>query len=80
VMALFQALVLLSAFVAYLPVPDLVNQALNLISRFVPEDGMALVRRVLADVITPNRDVFLSFGLLGILWTAAGALRMQSKP
>jgi membrane protein len=72
VMALFPALVLLSAFVAYLPVPDLFNQALNLMSRFVPEDGMGLVRRVLADVITPNRDVFLSFGLLGILWTAAG--------
>ena len=72
VMALFPALVLLSAFVAYLPVPDLFNQALNLMSRFIPEDGMALVRRVLADVITPNRDMFLSFGLLGILWTASG--------
>ena len=72
VMALFPALVLLSAFVAYLPVPDLFNQALNLMSRFVPEDGMALVRRVLADVITPNRDVFLSFGLLGVLWAASG--------
>src|SRR5262252_9320212 len=72
VMALFPALVLLSAFVAYLPVPDLFNQALNLMSRFVPEEGMALVRRVLADVITPNRDLFLSFGVLGILWTASG--------
>ena len=72
VMALFPALVLLSAFVAYLPVPDLFNQALNLMSRFVPEDGMALVRRVLADVITPNRDVFLSFGLLGVFWAASG--------
>ena len=36
VMALFPALVLLSAFVAYLPVPDLFNQALSLMSHLFP--------------------------------------------
>lgn len=72
VMALFPALVLLSAFVAYLPVPDLFDQALSLMSHFVPQDSMGLVRKVLADVITPNRGAFLSFGLVGTLWTASG--------
>ena len=72
VMSLFPALVLLSAFVAYLPIPDLFNQALNLIGRFVPADSMGLVRRVVSDVVTPNRGAFLSFGLLGTLWTASG--------
>ena len=72
VMAMFPALVLLSAFVAYLPVPDLFDQALSLMSHFVPQDSMGLVRKVLADVITPNRGAFLSFGLLGTLWTASG--------
>jgi membrane protein len=72
VMALFPALVLLSAFVAYLPVPDLFDQALGLMSHFVPQDSMGLVRKVLSDVITPNRGAFLSFGLLGTLWTASG--------
>src|SRR6516225_10090597 len=72
VMSLFPALVLLSAFLAYLPVPDLFNQALNLMSRFVPADSMGLVRKVLSDVVTPNRGAFLSFGLLGTLWTASG--------
>jgi membrane protein len=33
---------------------------------------MGLVRRVLADVITPNRGTFLSFGILGTLWAASG--------
>jgi membrane protein len=33
---------------------------------------MGLVRKILGDVITPNRGAFLSFGLLGILWTASG--------
>lgn len=72
VMALFPALVFLSAFASYLPVPDLFNHGLKLLSYFVPQDGMALVRRLLADVITPNRGVFLSFGLLGTLWAASG--------
>src|ERR1700746_3431551 len=67
VMSLFPALVLLSAFVAYLPVPDLFNQALNLMAHFVPPDSMGVVRRVVSDVVTPNRGAFLSFGLLGTL-------------
>jgi membrane protein len=72
VMSLFPALIVLSAIVAYLPVPDLFNQALSLMTRFVPQDSMGLVRKVLADVVTPNRNAFLSVGLLGTLWTASG--------
>jgi membrane protein len=72
VMSLFPSLIVLSAIVAYLPVPDLFNQALNLMARFVPPDGMGLVKKVLADVVTPNRNAFLSFGLLGTLWAASG--------
>jgi len=41
-------------------------------SRFLPPDSMGLVRRVLSDVITPNRGTFLSFGILGTLWAASG--------
>ena len=74
VMSLFPALVLLSAFVAYLPVPDLFDQALSLMAHFVPADSMGLVRKVVSDVVTPNRGAFLSFGLLGTLWTASGGL------
>src|SRR5579864_8294164 len=72
VLSLFPSLIFLSAIVAYLPVPNLFDQALSLMSRFLPPDSMGLVRRVLADVITPNRGAFLSFGLLGTLWTASG--------
>jgi membrane protein len=64
VMSLFPALIFLSAAVAFLPVPDLFNRALNLMSRFVPPEGMGLVKRVLSDVITPNRRTFLSVGIL----------------
>ncbi len=72
VMSLFPALIFLSAIATYLPVPDVFNQSLNLMSRFVPGDSMGLVRKVLSDVVTPNRGAFLSFGFLGTLWAASG--------
>ena len=72
VLSLFLALIFLSAIVAFVPVPDLFNQALGMMARFLPPDSMGLVRRVLADVITPNRGTFLSFGILGTLWAASG--------
>ena len=72
VLSLFPALIFLSAVVAFLPVPDLFNQALGVMARFLPPDSMGLVRRVLSDVITPNRGTFLSFGILGTLWAASG--------
>jgi membrane protein len=72
VLSLFPSLIFLSAVVAYLPVPDLFNQALGIMAQFLPPDSMGLVRRVLSDVITPNKGTFLSFGILGTLWTASG--------
>ena len=72
VLSLFPALIFLSAVVAFLPVPDLFGQALTTMSRFLPPDSMGLVRRVMADVITPNRGTFLSFGILGTIWAASG--------
>ena len=72
VLSLFPALIFSSAVVAYLPVPDLFNQALALLARFLPADAMGLVRRVLADVVSPNKGTFLSLGILGTLWAASG--------
>jgi len=72
VVSFFPALILLSAIVAYLPIPNLFNQALSLMARLLPPDSMGLVRGVLSDVITPNRGTFLSLGVLGTLWTSSG--------
>ena len=72
VLSFFPSLIFMSAIVAYLPVPNLFDQALIMMARFLPPDSMGLVRRVLSDVITPNRGTFLSFGILGTLWTASG--------
>src|SRR2546426_8155513 len=70
VLSFFPALIFLSAIVAYLPVPNLFDQALSMMARFLPAESMGLVRKVLADVITPNRGAFLSVGVLGTLWAA----------
>jgi membrane protein len=72
VLSLFPSLIVLSAIVAYLPVPNLFDQAMSMMAQFLPPDSMGLVRRVLSDVITPNRGTFLSFGVLGTIWAASG--------
>jgi membrane protein len=72
VISLFPALILLSAILAYLPVHDLLNQAFALMGGFIPKDTLVLVEKVLTDVVSPNRSSFLSFGILGTLWTASG--------
>ena len=72
VLSIFPALILLSAMLTYLPVNNLFEQAIALFSGFVPPDSMELLKRVLSDVVTPNRGTFLSFGIFGILWTASG--------
>ncbi|HEY7404780.1 MAG TPA: YihY/virulence factor BrkB family protein [Candidatus Angelobacter sp.] len=72
VISLFPALILLSAITAYLPGTRPFEQVLSMMSGFIPADSGELLRRVLSDVVTPNRGTLLSFGILGTLWTASG--------
>ncbi len=72
VLALFPALVLLSAVVSYLPINDLLNQVVNLVGGVVPADSMKIVRYFVDHVIVPNRATLLSFGILGTMWSASG--------
>jgi membrane protein len=71
VFSLFPALIALSSVVSFLPVPNLFNQVLGLMARFVPADSMGVVRQILHDVVNPHRGALLSFGLIGTLWTAS---------
>ena len=72
VMAMFPALILMAALVAYLPIPDLFNHAIDLMARIMPPDSIGLVRKILADVIAPGRSTFLSLGILGTVWATSG--------
>ena len=72
VMAFFPALIGLAAIIAYLPIPNLFNTIVSTLSRVMPPESMGLVRKIVAEIITPNRGALLSFGLLGTLWSASG--------
>ena len=72
IMSLFPLLIVFAAVVAYLPVPNLFDQAMSFAAQFVPHDSMGLVRAVLRQVITPNRGKFLSLGIVGTVWAASG--------
>ena len=71
VMAFFPGLIALAAMVAFLPIPDLFATIVGTIARVAPPESMGLIRRIVSDVITPNRGAFLSFGLIGTLWTCS---------
>jgi membrane protein len=72
VMSMFPLLIVFAAGVAYLPIPNLFEQALAFAGRFIPHDSIGLVKAVLRQVITPYRGKFLSFGILGTIWAASG--------
>ena len=69
VLSLFPSLILLAAVLVLLPIPDLFGRILNTMSKVIPPDGMGLVRQITATVISPNRGVLFSFGLIGVLWS-----------
>jgi membrane protein len=69
---LFPLLIFLAAAIAYIPVPDLFNQMLDLMAKFVPPESMGTVRQILSSVMNPPRSGLLSFGLLATLWAATG--------
>jgi membrane protein len=71
VLGLFPGLILLAAALAWLPIPGLFNQTLDLVSRVVPNEGMQLVRHVTASVISPYGGTLFSFGLVGVLWSVS---------
>ncbi len=52
--------------------PRFIRSGAELDVAFRTPDSMGVVRRVVSDVVTPNRGAFLSFGLLGTLWSSSG--------
>ena len=69
VLAFFPALIALAALVGYLPIPHMFETVITTMARVTPPESMGLIRRIVADVISPNKGALLSFGLFGVLWT-----------
>ncbi len=53
-LSLFPLLIFLASLFAYIPLPDLFEQTLEIMAKVVPADGMGVVRGVLKDVLSTN--------------------------
>lgn len=71
-LALIPLLIVLSSLLGYLPIPDVFQQVLSLMRTMVPPEGMGLVEKIIAGVLTPHRGGLISFGLLSYVWAATG--------
>jgi membrane protein len=72
-LSLVPLLAILSALLAYLPIPHLFDRLLVLVAMFVPPDAMHMVESILASILVPHHRGLLSLGILGYLWSATGA-------
>jgi membrane protein len=73
VLAIFPALIMLSAVMSFFPLPDLFGHVLGLMSRLLPPDTMRLIRSVLLSVLASRRGTWISVGTLGLLWVSSAA-------
>lgn len=73
VLSVFPGLIFLSAIVGFISLPDLFGHVLLLMGRLLPADTMKVVYSVLGDVLSSHRGTWLSFGMLGMLWTTSAA-------
>lgn len=71
ILSVFPGLIFLSAILGLLPLGDLFGHVLAFMGRLLPPDTMRIVQSVLHDVLSSHRGTWLSFGMLGIIWTAS---------
>ncbi len=71
-LSLVPLLMVASALLGSLHIPNLFQQLLDMMSMLVPPDAMVFVKGLLQSIITPHAGRILSFGLLSYLWAASG--------
>lgn len=69
-LALFPLLIFLATALAYVPVPDLFQEVVNVMSLVVPTEAMGRVETVLSEVLRKDPGL-LSFGILASIWIAS---------
>jgi membrane protein len=73
VLSVFPALILLSAIMGFIPLPQLFNHVLTLMARLLPAEAMGIVYSVLRDVLVSHPGRWLSFGMIGTVWMGSSA-------
>lgn len=72
-LSIFPALILLSAIVGFMPLPNLFGVVLGFLARVLPQETLQSIHSVLVDVLSSNEGAWFSFGLIGTLWIVSGA-------
>lgn len=73
-MALFPALMLLTAVVAYLPLGEGMQGTTSFMARIMPSQGLHLIERA-REAIGPHRTGLLSVGVITTLWLTSVAVK-----
>lgn len=73
ILAIFPALILLSAIMGIMPVPDLFGGVVHLMSRLLPTDAMGLMQSTLLHWLRANHKAWFSFGMAGTVWVTSAA-------
>lgn len=71
-MSLIPFLILLASLLVYIPIPGLFDHILAGMSRMVPSESMAMIQKVIDEMIRTRSAGFLSFGIVGTIWSASG--------
>ncbi|HEY0786987.1 MAG TPA: YihY/virulence factor BrkB family protein, partial [Acidobacteriaceae bacterium] len=72
-LSLVPLLMVASAMLGVLPIPNLFQQLLDMMAMLVPPDAMVFVKSMLQSIVTPHAGRILSIGVLSYLWASAGA-------
>ena len=73
-LALFPALLFLTALLGLLPLKPVIPQLLAYLRDMVPADAVSLVEKYLQQVVEGSGGSLLSLGLLGALWASSSGL------
>jgi membrane protein len=70
-LSLFPLLIFLASWLAFVPIPNLFTEILDIMAKFVPADAMGVVRGVLKDVLQSNTKL-LSLSIAAAIFAASG--------
>lgn len=72
--ATFPFLLFLTTLLGYVPIPDLMEKIMALLSGLLPSQVATLIQDNVRNLVTNQRGGLLSFGIVAALWTASNAV------
>ena len=73
VLSALPGLIFLSALIGFIPIPSLFGHILPMLEQILPPQAMQVLQPVITDVLSSHRWTWLSFGMVGVVWTTSAA-------